>query len=77
MYPNGKILREYLTPESFGQIVRAYRKAQGLRQAELAGVSGVGVRFIVDLEAGRTTIHLGKALHVLATLGCQMEIRQP
>ena len=33
---------------SLGLIVRRERKAQKLKQAELAAVSGVGIRFIVD-----------------------------
>ena len=60
-----------------GQIVRHERKAQGLRQAELAAAAGVGIRFIVDLEAGKPTLQLEKALHVLATLGCDVTITPP
>ena len=60
-----------------GQIVRHERKAQKLRQAELAAASGVGVRFIVDLEAGKPTLQLEKVLHVLATLGCDVSIIPP
>lgn len=60
-----------------GQIVRRERKAQGLRQDELAAASGVGVRFIVDLEAGKSTLQLEKALLVLRTLGCVVAIDPP
>ena len=60
-----------------GQVVRHERKAQGLRQAELAAAAGVGIRFIVDLEAGKPTLQLEKALHVLATLGCDVTIVPP
>jgi y4mF family transcriptional regulator len=67
----------YLTPIELGGIVRAARKAQGLRQDQLAGVSGVGLRFIVELEAGKATAQLGKVLRVLATLGCRVEIIPP
>lgn len=62
---------------TFGSIVRAERKAQGLRQEELAAASGVGVRFIVDLEAGKPTLQLGKAMQVMATLGCKLAITTP
>ncbi|MEY9164652.1 putative transcriptional regulator [Sinorhizobium fredii] len=48
-----------------------------MRQDELAGVSGVGLRFIVDLEAGKPTAQLGKVLQVLQTLGCTIEILAP
>ncbi len=66
-----------LAPSDIAGIVRTARKAQGLRQDELAGAAGVGVRFIVDLEAGKPTAQLGKALQVLEALGCQFEIVPP
>ncbi len=66
-----------LTPSDLGTLVRRVRKAQGLRQDQLAGVAGVGLRFIVDLEAGKPTIQLGKALKVLEALGCEVTITPP
>lgn len=62
---------------NLGAIVRQERKAQKLTQAELAAVSGVGIRFIVDLEAGKPTLQLQKALHVVRTLGCTVTIMPP
>ena len=49
-----------ITPTDIGNIVRSARKAAGLRQFELAGAAGVGVRFIVDLEAGKPTAQMGR-----------------
>ena len=66
-----------LTPAEIGEIVRSTRKAAGLRQDELAGAAGVGLRFIVDLEAGKPTAQIGKALQVLQALGCAIEITPP
>lgn len=66
-----------LTPAEIGAIVRSARKAQNLRQDELAGAAGVGLRFIVDLEAGKATAQLGKTLQVLHTLGCSFDIAPP
>lgn len=71
------MVRRTLTPAEIGSIVRTTRKASGLRQDELAGVAGVGLRFIVDLEAGKPTTQLSKVLHVLATLGCSIDITPP
>ena len=62
---------------SLGLIVRRERKAQKLKQAELAAVSGVGIRFIVDLEAGKPTLQLEKVLRVVTTLGCDIIITPP
>ena len=66
-----------VTPSDIGEIVRTARKHAGLRQHELAGVAGVGLRFIVDLEAGKPTAQIGKVLQVLAALGCSVEIVPP
>jgi y4mF family transcriptional regulator len=66
-----------MTPIAIGQIIRRARKAQGLRQDELAGVAQVGLRFIVELEAGKPTIQLGKTLKVLDVLGCDVTVAPP
>ena len=66
-----------MSPKKIGNLVRKYRKSQKLLQYQLAGACGVGVRFIVDLEAGKPTIQLGKALRVLHMLGCKVEIKPP
>lgn len=67
----------HLTPEDIATAVRSARKAAGLRQDELAGTAGVGLRFVVDLEAGKPTAQMGKALAVLAALGCSITITPP
>jgi y4mF family transcriptional regulator len=75
---SGNIMRpRYPTPADIGDLVRTTRKAAGLRQDELAGAAGVGLRFIVDLEAGKPTAQLGKVLEVLAALGCAVTITPP
>ncbi|WP_288414929.1 type II toxin-antitoxin system Y4mF family antitoxin [uncultured Novosphingobium sp.] len=60
-----------------GRIIRDERKSQGLRQDELAAASGVGLRFIVELEGGKATAQLGKVLDVLTALGCSLHIARP
>jgi len=71
------VVRRNLTPSELGDIVRTTRKAAGLRQDELAGAAGVGLRFVVDLEAGKPTAQIGKTLQVLAALGCSLDITPP
>jgi y4mF family transcriptional regulator len=66
-----------MTPEELGTIIRDARVAQGLRQDQLAAAAGVGVRFLIELERGKSTAQLGKALAVLDVLGCRVEIRPP
>ena len=71
------MLTRTLTPAEIGSIVRRVRKAAGLRQYELAGVAGVGLRFLVELEAGKPTAQIGKTLQVLQALGCTFDIVPP
>ena len=65
------------TCESMGKTIRDLRRSQGLTQAQLAGLSNTGIRFISDLENGKETCHLGKILHVLDTLGVEIIIHSP
>jgi y4mF family transcriptional regulator len=63
-----------VSSRDIGALVRSVRKKQGLTQADLAGVSNTGVRFIVDLEKGKETAQLGKTLKVLRILGLVVDI---
>jgi len=72
-----QMAKQIRSPADIGVLVRTARKEQNLRQDELAGVAGVGLRFIVDLEAGKPTAQIGKVLHVLQTLGCSIDILEP
>ncbi len=62
------------TPSDLASAIKAARRALKLRQAELAAAAGVGVRFLVELEAGKPTAQVGKMLAVLGALGldCQL-----
>jgi HTH-type transcriptional regulator/antitoxin HipB len=57
------------SPADFGAAVRAARTKQNLTQRQLALAVGAGERFIVELESGKPTSRLGKALEVAAALG--------
>src|SRR3546814_13510055 len=61
-----------LDSTKIGQIIRDERKELGLRQDELAAASGVGLRFIVELERGKTdrkSVVEGKSVSVRVDLG--------
>ena len=64
-------------PESIGRLIRSTRKALGVTQWDLAMTSGTGLRFIIDIEKGKPTCHLGKVLTVLHTLGIKIELTPP
>jgi y4mF family transcriptional regulator len=57
------------TPRQFGAWIRWRRVALGLKQEELAFLVGVGRRFVAELEAGKPTCQIGKALAVAGALG--------
>ena len=57
-----------MTVEQIGTLIRATRKGLGVTQRELALTSGTGLRFVVDLERGKETCEIGKALTILQTL---------
>lgn len=63
-----------MTAKEIGAITKKTRKGQGLTQSQLAMACGTGVRFIVDLEAGKETCQIGKALTILQMLGLGVEI---
>jgi len=65
------------TSTDIGTTIRAARKAQGLRQDELAAAANVGVRFLIELEGGKETAQLGKTLAVLAALGINVALSIP
>ena len=60
-----------------GQTIRATRKALGVTQKDLALTAGTGIRFIVDLEKGKSTCELGKVFEVLEVLGIQWSLLPP
>ena len=62
------------SPKQLGQALRATRKQLGLTQPQLALAAGVGVRLIVELEAGKPTLQLEKVLQVIDALGGEIQL---
>lgn len=62
------------SPQQLGDALRAARKQLGLTQPQLALAAGVGVRFIVDLEAGKPTLRLEHVLRVIDALGGEIQL---
>jgi len=65
------------TPETIGDLVRNTRKKMKVTQKDLALTSGTGLRFIIELEKGKSTCQLGKVLTVLHTLGIKLTLTAP
>lgn len=54
--------------------MKAQRTQSGSTLKEAAGLAGVGVRFLLELEHGKKTASLGKALQVAERMGLEVWI---
>ena len=61
--------------ESFGKTIRARRKELHYTQGFLAEFSGLSVSFISDLENGKKTIELEKAIYLANLLGLDLILK--
>ncbi len=61
----------------FGKLIRATRKKAKLTQADLAAASGVGNRFVRELEKGKPSCQLEKSLLIASMLGITFEALTP
>ena len=57
---------------AFGSLIRSRRKAMQMRQDQLALASGVGRRFLIELESGKPSCQLGRSLLVAKALGLNL-----
>ncbi|MBK2110172.1 helix-turn-helix transcriptional regulator [Francisella tularensis] len=60
--------------KDLGLLIRKARKKQGLTQADLAGISGLGTRFIGEVENGKNTAHIGKVIQLASSLGLVISV---
>jgi y4mF family transcriptional regulator len=60
----------------FGLLIRGQRKKLKLRQSDVSLSTGIGTRFISNLENGKPTCELGKAIEVLESLGLVLSIHE-
>lgn len=57
---------------ALGRHVRAARESMDKSQQELAALSGVGRRFVSELENGKPTLEIGKVFAVLNACGIDL-----
>ncbi len=60
---------------TIAEFVREKRKEYGLTQLDLSMKTGVGIRFVRELEAGKPTIRLDKANQVLALFEAEVGVQ--
>lgn len=68
LYPNGIII---INMSIIGDYIKEERKKAGLTQEEFALRSGLGLRFVRELEQGKDTVRLDKVNQALAMFGCE------
>ncbi len=68
MYPNGYKMDDRLIAD----FVKEMRKKFNLTQVDLADKSGVGLRFVRELEQGKQTLRMDKVNQVLSLFGRQV-----
>ncbi|MCU0373175.1 MAG: helix-turn-helix transcriptional regulator [Ignavibacteria bacterium] len=59
-------------PMTLSDFLKNKRKQLNLTQQQLAGKAGVGLRFIRDLEQGKTTLRMDKVNQVLKLFGQEL-----
>lgn len=66
-----KGMQEVLAVNKIAQFIRESRKAAGLTQEDFAARSGLGLRFVRELEQGKPTVRMDKVNTALAMFGME------
>ena len=61
--------------ESFGLALKQRRKEMNYTQREISELTGFSISFISDLENGKSTAELGKAIYLANVLGLDIDIK--
>lgn len=59
---------------ALSKYVKAMRKEYGLTQVDLSEKSGVGLRFVRELEQGKQTLRLDKVNQILNLFGSEVGV---
>ena len=62
--------------KDFGQILKDRRKSLNYTQAFVSEVTGFSTSFISELENGKETAELGKALYLATMLGIDLDMKE-
>ena len=60
--------------KAFGELLKAKRKKLGYTQKYICEVSGISASYISDLENGKATVELGKAIYLANLLGIDVKL---
>jgi y4mF family transcriptional regulator len=59
---------------TLSKYVKTMRKEHNITQVELSEKSGVGLRFVRELEQGKQTLRLDKVNQILNLFGCEVGV---
>ena len=59
---------------TISKYVKIMRKEHNITQVELSEKSGVGLRFVRELEQGKQTLRLDKVNQILNLFGCEVGV---
>ncbi len=62
----------YNSMTELAKYIKAKRREYGLTQVDISEKSGVGLRFVRELEQGKATLRLDKVNQVLSLFGAEM-----
>lgn len=65
------------SPEQLGCIVRAVRRAQHIRQDDLAPMAGSSHVTLMNIERGKRSVGIGRVMDVLRELGVRVQLDVP
>ena len=71
---NGKSMK-ITNSEDLGKAIRLRRKELGYTQTDISDYTGFSVSFISDLERGKPTAEMGKAIFLINLLGMDINIK--
>ncbi len=71
-----EVFMKITNSKTFGEAVKNRRKQLGYTQKDMSEFMGVSISFLSDLENGKKTIELEKALLVANTLGLDVELNE-
>lgn len=74
MYPIRYKLYEGMARTKLAQCIKDLRKQYNLTQEDLAFKSGVGLRFVRELEQGKPTVRMDKVNQVLSLFSLELGV---
>ncbi len=61
--------------DMFGLVLKQRRKEMKYTQSDISDLTGFSVSFISDLENGKPTAEIGKAIYLANVLGLDIDIK--